>query len=245
MAVTSSGLWYPMMMLMVTTVEAGTRGGYGCNTCGGSGAYNTGRNIGAAINGAINNKIQGVAGFIDGLVSGPGQQGCGGCSSSCGSPGCGSHYVSQPNPCRSNSCYSGCGSHGCGSVSSVSSSCRSGTCGSSVSSSSSSQCRNYGSGSSCGGSGSGGTTVIIVSSQQQTSASSSSSSSSQFNPSAYPNCQCEYLFNSAGQGNCNEAGATSLTSDRWCYIAEDVNGQWVEAQWACPDAVKSDVHSGR
>ena len=49
----------------------------------------------------------------------------------------------------------------------------------------------------------------------------------------------------AGQGNCNEDGARSHTSDRWCYIAEDVNGQWVEAQWACPDSVRSDVHTGR
>ena len=42
-----------------------------------------------------------------------------------------------------------------------------------------------------------------------------------------------------------QAGARSHTSDRWCYVAEDVGGKWVEAQWACPDAVKSDVHSGR
>ena len=62
---------------------------------------------------------------------------------------------------------------------------------------------------------------------------------------SYPDCQCDYLFNRAGQGNCNAAGARSHTSDRWCYIAEDVNGQWVEAQWACPDAVRSEVHGGR
>ena len=81
-------------ILVINTVSADTRHGYGsCNRCGGggSGAYNSGRNIGAAINGVISNKIQGVAGFIDGLVGGPAHGGgCGGCSSSCGSPGCGS-----------------------------------------------------------------------------------------------------------------------------------------------------------
>ena len=227
-------------------VDSATRHGYsgGCNTCGGggNGAYNAGRNIGSAVSGAIHNKIQGVAGFVDGLLQGPVQSGCGGCSSSCGSPSCGAGYVSQPNPCPSNSCYSGCGHHGCGG----STSCRTGSCGSS-----------HGSGGSHGSSGA--TTVIVV--QQQPSSSGStvsvasncrsygsyscSSSQSQYDPSAYPNCQCDFLFNKAGQGNCNEAGAKSHTSDRWCYIAEDVNGKWVEAQWACPDAVRSDVHSGR
>ena len=103
-------------ILILSTVHGDTRHGYGsCNRCGGNGAvtvylsqlsyklscnrcggggngaYNTGRNIGAAINGVISNKIQGVAGFIDGLVGGPAHGGgCGGCSSSCGSPGCGS-----------------------------------------------------------------------------------------------------------------------------------------------------------
>ena len=34
----------------------------------------------------------------------------------------------------------------------------------------------------------------------------------------------------AGQGNCNGAGAKDHTEDRWCYIAENVNGRKVEAQ---------------
>lgn len=228
-------------ILVINTVTGDTRHGYGsCSNCGGggSGAYNSGRNIGAAINGVISNKIQGVAGFIDGLVGGPAHGGgCGGCSSSCGSPGCGSGYVSQPNPCSSNSCYS--------SQTPVSSpvSCRAGSCGGSVSSpvscrtgACSSSSHSHGSSSSSSGS----TTVIVV--QQSPSHSSSQTS---HNPSGYPNCQCDYLFNKAGQGNCNESGARSHTSDRWCYIAEDVNGQWVEAQWACPDSVRSDVHTGR
>ena len=41
------------------------------------------------------------------------------------------------------------------------------------------------------------------------------------------------------------SGARSHTSDRWCYISTDVNGKWVEAQWACPDSVQSDVHHGK
>merc|ERR1712198_187253 len=139
-----------------------TRYGYGggCNSCGGggNGAYNTGRNIGAAVSGAVHNKIQGVAGFVDGLLSGPAQSGCGGCSSSCGSPGCGSHYVPSSNSCPSNSCYSGCGSHGCGSSHSHSSS--------------SSSC-------SCGSSSSGSTTVIVVQ-QQSLSYSQSSNCRSYF-----------------------------------------------------------------
>merc|ERR1711915_149099 len=230
-----------VILVTVSWVNGATRHGYsgGCNTCGGggNGAYNTGRNIGAAVSGAVHNKIQGVAGFVDGLLSGPAQSGCGGCSSSCGSPGCGSYYVPSSNSCPSNSCYSGCGSHGCGGSSS------------SHSHSSSSSCR------SCGASSSGSTTVIVVQQSPSQSQSSNcrsygssgcgSSAQTQYDPSAYPNCQCDYLFNKAGQGNCNESGARSHTSDRWCYIAEDVHGKWVEAQWACPDAIRSDVHSGR
>ena len=141
-------------------------GGAGCTSCsGGSPAYSNGRNLGQSVAGAIGNKLQHIAGFVDGLVAGPPvNTGCSVCSSS---------YVPASNPCPTNSCYS-----------------------------------------------------------------------SQSQP-AHPDCQCDYLFNRAGQGNCNAAGARSLTSDRWCYVAQDINGRWVEAQWACPDAVRSDVHSGR
>ena len=38
---------------------------------------------------------------------------------------------------------------------------------------------------------------------------------------------------------------TKMIFTRWCYVASKVNGQWVEAQWACPDSVPSDVHHGR
>ena len=141
-----------------------------------------------AITNTLSNKINHIAGFVDGLVLGPSPQShCSACSSS---------YSHGSNPCPSNSCYDNCGHYGCSSAQ-----------------------------------------TLIVVQQQQPSHSSSASS--------YPDCQCDYLFNSAGQGNCNAAGARSHTSDRWCYIAEDVNGKWIEAQWACPDAVRSDVHSGR
>ena len=49
----------------------------------------------------------------------------------------------------------------------------------------------------------------------------------------------------AGQGNCNKAGAKSHSKDQWCYIAEYVNGRKVDAQAACPDSVRSSVHTGR
>lgn len=41
------------------------------------------------------------------------------------------------------------------------------------------------------------------------------------------------------------AGAKSHSKDQWCYIAEYVNGRNVEAQTACPDSVRSSVHTGR
>jgi len=212
-----------LLMIMSPHVWAASRSyGNSCGSCGGgnSASYNSGKNIGNAVAGAIGNKFQHIAGFFDGLGNG-GNSGCGGCTSSCGSPGCGSSYVHAPSPCSNGGCYSssgsssatvivikpaqssssGCGSHGCGSSSS------------------------HSSGSS-------------------SSYSSGSSSSSGYNAAAYPNCQCDYLFNSAGQGNCN-IGASSHTSDRWCYVATDVNGKWVEPQWACPDSVQSDVHHGR
>ena len=47
----------------------------------------------------------------------------------------------------------------------------------------------------------------------------------------------------AGQGNCNGAGAKDHTEDRWCYIAENVNGRKVKAQTVCPDSVRSSVHT--
>jgi len=69
-------------------------------------------------------------------------------------------------------------------------------------------------------------------------------SSSYNNAAAYPNCQCDWLFNDHGQGNCN-VGARSHTSDRWCYVSTKVNGKWVEPQWTCPDSRASTVHHGR
>ena len=95
-----------------------------------------------------------------------------------------SGYVSQPNPCPSNSCYSN----------SVSSpvSCRTGSCGASVSSPVSCRTGSCSSSSHGGSSSSGSTTVIVV---QQSPSHSSSSSQSSHNPSGYPNCQCDYLFN--------------------------------------------------
>jgi len=222
--------------ILLTCGVPGSRAGsrtYGssCGSCGGGtgASYNNGKNLGSAVAGVIGNKLQHIAGFFDGL-SGGGNSGCGGCSSSCGSPGCGSSYVPAPNPC-SGGCYSNCGSHGCGAS---------------------------------GGSSSSQTIIVIKPSQTSSSgcgshgcgsssssySSSSSSSSSCRAPAcgnsaaSYPNCQCDYLFNSAGQGNCN-VGARSHTSDRWCYVSTEVNGKWVEPQWACPDSVKSDVHHGR
>eukprot|EP00092_Neocalanus_flemingeri_P013331 GFUD01014372.1.p1 GENE.GFUD01014372.1~~GFUD01014372.1.p1 ORF type:complete len:232 (+),score=37.99 GFUD01014372.1:160-855(+) len=205
-----------LVMSAATVTQAGSRSyGNSCGSCGGgnSGSYNNGKNIGSAVSGLIGNKLQHIAGFFDGL-SGGGNSGCGGCTSSCGSPGCGSSYVPAHNPC-SGGCYSNCGSSGCGSSG-----------------------------------GSGSTTVIVVKPAQTISSGcgshgcGSSSSSSYNSASSYPNCQCDYLFNSAGQGNCN-IGASSHTSDRWCYVSTDVNGKWVEPQWACPDSVQSDVHHGR
>ena len=177
-----------LLLLPCSLAEKRYSSGYssgGCNTCSGGGslAYNNGRNLGQSVAGAIGNKLQHIAGFVDGLVAGPpANTGCSVCSSS---------YVPASNPCPSNSCYSSCGNYGCASSPAQS--------------------------------------VILV----------------QPSTPSYPDCQCDYLFNRAGQGNCNAAGARSHTSDRWCYIAEDVNGQWVEAQWACPDAVRSEVHGGR
>ena len=185
-----------LLLPLLGVTGAGKRSGYSnsCNTCGGSSAsYNNGRRLGQSVAGAIGNKLHHIAGFVDGLVSGPpANSGCSVCSSS---------YVPASNPCPSNSCYNNCAHSGCGS--------------------------------------SHAQTLIVV---QQPASSGCSSCSSASN---YPDCQCDYLFNKAGQGNCNAAGARSHTSDRWCYIAEDVSGRWIEAQWACPDAVRSDVHHGR
>ena len=168
-----------LLLLLLGVTRCDRRSGYSshCNSCsGGSTSYNNGRKLGQSVAGAIGNKLQHIAGFVDGLVSGPpAHSGCSACSSS---------YVPASNPCPHNSCY-------------------------------------------------GSSQTLVV---QQSSCSSCSS---------YPDCQCDYLFNNAGQGNCNAAGARSHTQDRWCYIAEEVNGRWIEAQWACPDAVRSDVHHGR
>jgi hypothetical protein len=55
----------------------------------------------------------------------------------------------------------------------------------------------------CGGYGSSsGGTVVVTSA------------------ASYPNCQCDWLFNDAGQGNCN-IGASSHTADRYttkCFL---------------------------
>merc|ERR1712115_167092 len=127
-------------------------------------------------------------------------------------------------------CSSSCGSPGCGShYAPAPNPCSSGGCYSSCSSGG------------CGG-GSSSNTVIVI---QPFSSSSGGHHSSGYSAAAYPNCQCDYLFNGKGQGNCNGHGARSYTSDRFCYVSENVGGQWIEAQWACPDAVGSDVHHGR
>merc|ERR1712098_855866 len=93
-------------------------------------------------------------------------------------------------------CYSNCGSHGCGGSSGTSSS-------QTIivvqpSQTSSSGCGSRGCGSS--------------SSYSSGSSSSCRAPACGNNAAAYPNCQCDYLFNSAGQGNCN-VGARSHTSD--------------------------------
>merc|ERR1719184_330994 len=206
--------------ILLTCGVPGSRAGsrtYGssCGSCGGGtgASYNNGKTIGSAVAGVIGNKLQHIAGFFDGL-SGGGSSGCGGCSSSCGSPGCGASYVPGPSPCTGG-CYSGCGSQGCGT-------------------------------------GSSQTVVVVQPAQQSCGSHGCGSSHSSVcrapacgnTAASYPNCQCDYLFNSAGQGNCN-VGARSHTSDRWCYVSTDVGGVWVEPQWACPDSVQSDVHHGR
>merc|ERR1719462_353241 len=133
-------------------------------------------------------------------------------------------------------CSSSCGSPGCGSqYVPASNPCSSGGC-------YSSSCSTCGSSSSSYSAPAHHSNTVTVIVQQP---SSSSSSSSVYDASAYPNCQCSYLFNTHGQGNCNGQGARSYTSDRWCYVASKVNGNWVEPQWACPDSVPSDVHHGR
>jgi len=210
-------IFYILLILLTSQTprtESATRTyGSSCNSCnnGPSSSFLGGQALGNGVRGVLGNKLEHIAGFFNGLGGG----GCGGCSSSCGSPGCGSHYVPASNPCSSGGCYS--------------SSCS--TCGSSSSSYSAPAAHHS------------NTVTVIV--QQPSSHSSSSHSSSVYDASAYPNCQCSYLFNTHGQGNCNGQGSRSYTSDRWCYVASEVNGQWVEAQWACPDSVPSDVHHGR
>jgi len=232
------------LITLLPLTESATRTyGSSCSSCnsGPSSSFLGGQALGNGVRGVLGNKLEHIAGFFNGLGGGGG--GCNGCSSSCGSPGCGSHYLpAASNPCSSGGCYS--------------SSCS--TCASSSSSYSAPAHPSN-------------TVTVIV--QQP------SSSSSGYDASAYPNCQCSYLFNTHGQGNCNGKGSRSytsdsylsryathnaylsntpqsphirqrklrhgLSSDRWCYVASDVNGQWVEAQWACPDSVPSDVHHGR
>jgi len=216
-----------LVLISAPLLDAGSRTyGNSCGSCGSSTSYNNGKAIGGAVAGLIGNKLQHIAGFFDGL-SGAGNSGCGGCTSSCGSPGCGSSYVPAPNPCSSGGCYSNCGSHGCGSSSGSSSSQTIIV----VQQPSSSSCGSHGCGSSS-------------SSYTSSSGCRAPACGNSVSASAYPNCQCDYLFNSAGQGNCN-IGARSHTSDRWCYVSTKVNGKWIEPQWACPDSVQSDVHHGR
>merc|ERR1711935_237862 len=209
---TFCSLTYIMLLTMMSFASAGSRSSSytSCSNCGSSG-YGSGNQLGQALRNVLGEKAQHIKGFFDGLST---SSGCGGCTSSCGSPGCGSSYVSGPSSC--NNCYSDCGSNGCSSSHS------------SVPSHSSSN------------------TVIAVQqshSNPQTSSYTQTSSNS-YNPSAYPNCQCDYLYNSAGQGNCN-IDARSHTSDRWCYVANKVGHEHIEPQWACPDSVTSDVHHGR
>merc|ERR1719341_2736563 len=111
-------IWSFLLFNGASYTKGGSRTyGNSCGSCGGgnSASYNNGKHLGGAVAGAIGNKLQHIAGFFDGLSSG-GNSGCGGCTSSCGSPGCGSSYVPASNPC-SGGCYSNCGSHGCGSSS--------------------------------------------------------------------------------------------------------------------------------
>jgi len=208
------------LITLLPLTESATRTyGSSCSSCnsGPSSSFLGGQALGNGVRGVLGNKLEHIAGFFNGLGGGGGG-GCNGCSSSCGSPGCGSHYLpAASNPCSSGGCYS-------------SSSCS--TCASSSSSYSAPAHPSN-------------TVTVIVQQPSSSSSHTSHSSSSGYDASAYPNCQCSYLFNTHGQGNCNGKGSRSYTSDRWCYVASDVNGQWVEAQWACPDSVPSDVHHGR
>jgi len=174
-----------LLTCQTSRTESATRTyGSSCNSCntGPSSSFLGGQALGNGVRGILGNKLEHIAGFFNGLGGG---RGCGGCSSSCGSPGCGSQYVPSPNPCSSGGCYS--------------SSCS--TCGSSSSSYSAPAAHPS------------NTVTVIV---QQPSSSYSSQSSSVYDASAYPNCQCSYLFNTHGQGNCNGQGSRSYTSDR-CF----------------------------
>ena len=155
--------------------ESATRTyGSSCNSCNNapSSSFLGGQSLGNGVRGVLGNKLEHIAGFFNGLGGG-----CSGCSSTCGSPGCGSQYVPASNPCSSGGCYS--------------SSCS--TCSSSSSSYSVPAHHSN--------------TVTVIVEQP-------SSSSSVYDASAYPNCQCSYLFNMHGQGNCNGQGSRSFTSDR-------------------------------
>ena len=174
-----------LLTFKTSLTESATRTyGSSCNSCnnGPSSSFLGGQALGNGVRGVLGNKLEHIAGFFNGLGGG-----CGGCSSSCGSPGCGSQYVPASNPCSSGGCYS--------------TSCS--TCGSSSSSYSAPAHHSN-------------TVTVIV---QQPSSSSSSHSSSVYDASAYPNCQCSYLFNTHGQGNCNGQGSRSYTSDRSTLIS--------------------------
>ncbi|TRY75026.1 hypothetical protein TCAL_15592 [Tigriopus californicus] len=65
------------------------------------------------------------------------------------------------------------------------------------------------------------------------------------NPNGFPNCQCDWVFNHEGEGNCNVGGWKS-TSDRWCYVkTKSPSGAWLDPLSVCPDAVTSNVHHGK
>ena len=112
-----------------------------------------------------------------------------------------------------NGCSSSCGSPGCGShYLPASNPCTSGGC-------YSSSCSTCGSSSSSYSAPAHPSNTVTVIVQQPSSSSSHSSSSSGYDASAYPNCQCSYLFNTHGQGNCNGQGSRSHTSDRSTLIS--------------------------
>ena len=94
-------------LTLVHLTQSATRTyGSSCSSCnrGPSASFLGGQALGSNVRGVLGNKLEHIAGFFNGLGGGGGG-GCGGCSSSCGSPGCGAHYVPAANPCVSGACY--------------------------------------------------------------------------------------------------------------------------------------------